>query len=204
MKTTSSPSSRTPLNATVNAYQSSPARSLAARCRCLLPLRAEGLVLVVQRLVAAQRRIALRSHCRPNASSSAPTTRRSVSIGIEPSAGPSAATRMPPGRPGPRRRRSASSASRARRRRPARSSAPRPSPRRWRGRRRRRRGIVPVLTRMFYRGLGTTSPLGARRRSSAESPSRSTCQLGAVVMRLVEHCGQALFGAAGLQAALTL
>ena len=54
MKTTSRPSSRTPLNATVNAYQSRPARSLAARCRGLLALRAEGLVLVVQRLVAAR------------------------------------------------------------------------------------------------------------------------------------------------------
>jgi hypothetical protein len=37
--------------------------------------------------------MALRSHCSPNASNSAPTTRRSVPIGIEPSAGPSAATR---------------------------------------------------------------------------------------------------------------
>src|SRR6266446_1275209 len=37
--------------------------------------------------------MAFRSHCNPNASNRAPTTRRSVPIGIEPSAGPSAATR---------------------------------------------------------------------------------------------------------------
>src|SRR3954470_13371615 len=38
------------------------------------------------------RRIALRSHCRPKISSSAPTTRRSASIGMALTAGPSAAT----------------------------------------------------------------------------------------------------------------
>ena len=54
MKTTSRPSSRTPLNATVNAYQSRPARSLAAGRRRPLALCAERLVLVVQILEAAR------------------------------------------------------------------------------------------------------------------------------------------------------
>ena len=53
MNATSSPSSRTPLNATVNPYQSSrPTRSPPPRS--LLALPREDLVLVVQRLVAAR------------------------------------------------------------------------------------------------------------------------------------------------------
>src|SRR6202000_147059 len=39
----------------------------------------------------AARSTALRSHCRPNTSSSPPTTTRRTPIGIEPTAGPSAA-----------------------------------------------------------------------------------------------------------------
>ena len=54
MKTTSSPSSRTPLKAIVKEYQSSPARRSLARRLGLGPLALERLVLVVQRLVAAR------------------------------------------------------------------------------------------------------------------------------------------------------
>src|SRR6266545_1803791 len=95
MKTTSSPSSRTPLNATVKEYQSSPprrsSRAAAACTRSDWNVSSSS----CNSLYPLERRIALRSHCRPNASNSAPTTRRSVPIGIEPSAGPSAATRIP-------------------------------------------------------------------------------------------------------------
>ena len=54
MKTTSSPSSRTPLNATVNPYQSSRLPLGAPRSRGLIALLPERFVLVVQRLVAAR------------------------------------------------------------------------------------------------------------------------------------------------------
>ena len=95
MKTTSRPSSRTPLNATVNEYQSSPARSSSCATRPAPAPTRKASSSSCSSLYPLERRIALRSHCSPNASNSAPTTRRSVSIGIEPSAGPSAATRMP-------------------------------------------------------------------------------------------------------------
>ena len=73
------PSSNTPLNATVNEYQSSPVG--APRRTRALSRSQRTPPLVVQRLVATRARIALRSHCSPNTSSSAPTISRSVSIG---------------------------------------------------------------------------------------------------------------------------
>src|SRR6266516_1378830 len=54
MKTTSSPSSSTPLNATVNEYQSSPARRSSTAAAALRALRLETLRLVVERLVATR------------------------------------------------------------------------------------------------------------------------------------------------------
>ena len=109
------------------------ARSVAGALRAPSSSRAKIAILVVERLEPLARRIALRSHCSPNTSSSAPTRRRSASIGIAVSAGPSAPTIAASRRPR-RRRRSAPSASRASRRRRARSSAPRPSRRRSPGR----------------------------------------------------------------------
>ena len=88
MKTTSRPSSRTPLNATVNEYQSRPRRrSSPAAAACSRSSR-NASSSSCRSLKPLERRIALRSHCSPKASSSAPTTNRSVSIGIEPRAGP--------------------------------------------------------------------------------------------------------------------
>src|SRR5437868_531594 len=92
MKTTSSPSSRTPLKATVNEYQSSPAlssrRAAAACSRCRRKAASSSLC----DTNPLERRIAFRSHCSPKARRSAPTTSRSVPIGTTRSAGPSAAT----------------------------------------------------------------------------------------------------------------
>src|SRR5262245_26121173 len=91
MNATSSPSSSTPLKATVNDYQSTravPASASSASRRS----RAKAAASSWSGLKPLARRIALRSHCSPKASSSAPTTRRSVSIGIALSAEPSATT----------------------------------------------------------------------------------------------------------------
>src|SRR5215469_16438623 len=93
MKTTSSPSSSTPLNARVKPYQSGTPRnrrdawllasamcsanSLSSSCRDLWPLA---------------RSTALRIHCSPKTRSSAPTTTRRAVIGIASTAGPRIAT----------------------------------------------------------------------------------------------------------------
>ena len=62
MKATSRPSRRTPLNATVNEYQSISPRAGRGRSVGLPALARERLGLVVERLVPLARRIALRSH----------------------------------------------------------------------------------------------------------------------------------------------
>ena len=81
MKTTSRPSNRTPLKATVNPYQSRPAffvcEAPAARSRSARKASSSSW----SGLKPLERRIAFRSHCRPNVSSSAPTTRRRALIG---------------------------------------------------------------------------------------------------------------------------
>src|SRR5215475_4493058 len=92
MNTTSSPSSSTPLNESVNPYQSTPARSTWAAPRASSSSRAKIASSSWSALYPLARRIALRSHCRPKTSRSAPTTRRSAWIGITVSAGPSATT----------------------------------------------------------------------------------------------------------------
>src|SRR5581483_879819 len=92
MNATSRPSSSTPLNESVNPYQSTPPRSRGAAVFASASSREKISSSSCSALNPLARRIALRSHCSPNVSRRPPTTSRNASIGMTVSAGPSAAT----------------------------------------------------------------------------------------------------------------